>query len=590
MVRGNLCVLFVIFFSTALWGQEISFTARANKTEVSVNERFSIQFVLSANERNLRVDQPMKLPDFDGLNQLAESQQSNFQIVNGQILNQSGLEVILVADREGEYTIGSASLVIDGKRYKTKPITISVKQGLKPKVKPNQRLQGVFLTTEVTEENPFVNQEVVLTVKIYARDYSILNRLRKYEEPDFANMVAKFVSEKTDDNIRQEVVNGQTYVSQELARYILFPQKTGKIEIDPFAIEVIISGYYGSEAVQLTSQPISLKVKELPTPKPKNYSGAVGNFKLNASMSKEKVKANETVNLEVEIIGSGNLNTIKTPNIELSETIETYTPKRRDAFEARPNGMRGKVVENRLMVPQYGGEYAIGPIRFSYFDPKEEKYVTLATKPMILKVDGPEPPENLISKEDSLAQDQLIIDHQRNDSTSSITSFVPQKITEVKDKVVTTVSETNSWIWVLVVAAVLGLLVFLFFRKKKEKPVNRVISEKKLNDDLKSEIKSKLVQLKLYAQTDNSSEFYSLQEEILTQLGMKFTQTNLSDFTENFVASKISNLHSEEMAQNWKNLLLESKQAKYAYISSAVDLESKHKETETLVQQFFSVK
>lgn len=589
MMRGNLCVLFVIFCASALLGQEISFTARANKTEVSVNERFSIQFVLSSDESNLRVDQPIKLPSFDGLNQLAESQQSNFQIVNGQILNQSGLEVILVADREGEYTIGAASLVIAGKKYKTKPITITVKQGLKPKNKPNQRLQGVFLTTEVTEENPFVNQEVVLIVKIYARDYSILNRLRKYEEPDFANLVAKFVSEKTSDNIRQEVVNGQTYVSQELARYILFPQKSGKVEIDPFAIEVIISGYYGSEAVQLTSQPISLKVKELPTPKPANYSGAVGNYKLSTSLSKDEVKANEAVNLEVEIIGSGNLNTIKTPNIELSKTIETYPPKRRDAFEARPVGMRGKVVENRLMVPQYGGDYAIGPVRFSYFDPKEEKYVTLATKPMILKVDGPEPPKNVISKADSLAQDELITDHQRTDSTSSITSFVPQKITEVKDKVVTTVSGNNNWIWI-VAAAILGLTAFLFFRKKKNKTNNKVVSQKKLNEELKSEIKSKLIQLNILAKTRQTSDFYSLQEEILTQLGMKFTETNLSDFTEDFVANKLSGIYSEEFAQKWKNLLLESKQAKYANLSSEVDLESKHKETETLSLQFFSVK
>lgn len=589
MMRGSLFLAFLFFCVANLWSQEISFSARANKTEVSVNERFSIQFVLSSDETNLRVDQPIKLPDFKGLNQLAESQQSNFQIVNGQILNQSGLEVILVADREGEYTIGSASLVIDGKRYKTKPITITVKQGLKPKNKPNQRLQGVFLTTEVTEENPFVNQEVVLIVKIYARDYSILNRLRKYEEPDFANLVAKYVSEKTDDNIRQEVVNGQTYVSQELARYVLFPQKAGKIEVDPFAIEVIISGYYGSEAVQLTSQPISLRVKELPAPKPKNYSGAVGNYKLSASMSKEKVKANEAVNLEVEIIGNGNLTTIKTPNIELSETIETYAPKRRDAFEARPSGMRGKVVENQVLVPQFGGDYAVGPIRFSYFDPKEEKYVTLATKPMVLKVDGPQPPQNIDVKNDSLNQGELITDHQRNDSTANVTSFVPQKITEVKDKVVTTVSGNNNWVWVIV-AAVLAFLAFFLFRKKKGKNETKVVSEKKLNEEFKSEIKSKLTQLNVLAKTRQTSEFYSLQEEILTQLGMKSTQTNLSDFTEDFVASKIASIHSEELGQNWKNLLLQSKQAKYAFGLSEANLDQKFKETETLAFQFFSVK
>lgn len=588
-MRGNLCVLFVIFCSAALWGQEISFNARASKTEVSVNERFSIQFVLSSDERNLRVDQPIKLPDFKGLQQLAESQQSNFQIINGQILNQSGLEVILVADREGEYTISAASLVIDGKRYKTKPITITVKQGLKPKVKPNQRLQGAFLTTEVTEENPFLNQEIVLTVKLYARDYSILNRIRNYNEPDFANLVAKYVSEKTDDNIRQEVVNGQTYVSQELARYILFPQKSGKVEIDPFAIEVIISGYYGSEAVQLTSQPISLKVKDLPAPKPKNYSGAVGNYKLTASMSKDEVKANKAVNLEVEIIGSGNLNTIKTPDIELSETIETYAPKRRDAFEAKPSGMKGKVVENTVMVPQYGGNYAIGPIRFCYFDPKEEKYVTLSTEPMVLKVDGPEPPSNIQAVQDSLANLEHITDHQRNDSTGIVNSFVPEKISEVKDKVVTTVSKSYNWIWIIGAVAA-GLLAFLFLRKKKSKPAPQKVSDKKLNEEFKSEIKLKLTQLDLHAKTLQTNEFYSLQEEILTQLGMQFTQTNLSDFTENSVEKKLSEKYSEELASKWKTLLLQNKQAKYAYISSENDLEKNHKETETLARQFFSVK
>lgn len=581
------CLIVLIFSASILWGQEISFNAKANKTEVSVNERFSIQFVLSANENNLRVDQPIKLPDFDGLNQLAESQQSNFQIVNGQILNQSGIEVILVADREGEYTIGSASLVINGKRYKTKPITISVKQGLKPKVRPNQRLQGAFLTTEVTEENPFVNQEVVLTVKLYARDYSILNRIRKYDEPDFANLIAKFVSEKTEDNIRQEVVNGQTYVSQELARYILFPQKSGKIEIDPFAIEVIISGYYGSEAVQLSSQPISLRVRDLPANKPANYSGAVGSYKLNASLSKDEVDANEAVNLEVEIIGSGNLNTLKTPKVDVSETIETYAPKRRDAFEARPTGMKGKIVENRVLVPQYGGDYAIGPVRFSYFDPKEEKYVTLSTKPFNLKVDGPEPPAKIGS--DSLNNDELITDHQRKDSTGISTFFAPVKLDEVKDKVVTSVSKSYNWIWIVIVL-ICVILLFLILRKKKNKPANKIVSEKKVNEEFKSEIKSKLNQLKVLAKSNDSNKFYSLQEEILTQLGMKFTLTSLSEFTENSVAFKLENVYSPELAQNWKNLLLESKQAKYAFIASDTNLEQKQKETETLALQFFSVK
>lgn len=586
-MRAHFFLLFVILSSSSLWSQEITFSARASKTEVSVNERFSVQFILSSDERNLRVDQPIRLPDFNGLHQLAESQQSNFQIVNGSILNQSGIEVILVAEKEGEYTIGPASLVINGRRYKTKPITISVKQGLKPKIKPNQRLQGAFLITEISESNPFVNQEIILVVKMYARDYPILNRIRNYSEPDFANLITKFVSERTDDYIRQEVVNGQTYISQELARYVLFPQKSGELTIDPFAVEVIISGYYGAEAVQLSSEPVSLRVKELPANKPQNYSGAVGNYKLNASLSKEKVKANEAVDLEVEIIGSGNFNTLKTPRVEFSESIETYTPKRRDAFDVRPSGIRGKIVENRVLVPQYGGSYAIGPVRFSFFDPKEEKYVTLATETMTLQVDGPEPPQPKTIP-DSLANQEMITDHQRNDSTGIGGLFVPEKLTEVKEKVVTSVSDSSYWAWIVTVA-VCGLVAF-FFVKKSRKSLGKKVSEKKLKEAFKAEIKSKLNQLKSLSKAGNSEEFYSLQEEILTQLAMKFTGTSLSDFTENTVSPKLAERYSEEMARKWKSLLLDSKQAKYANLASETGLEQKRKETETLALQFFSVK
>lgn len=271
MLKSVFYFMLIFFATNLLWGQEITFKAQASKTEVSVNERFSVRFILSYGEANLSIDKQLKMPDFNGLHQLGESTLSSVSINNGEVTNVSGLEVILVADQEGEYTIGSATISIDGKRYKTNPINISVKKGLKPKSEPGKRLQGAFLTTEVTEPKPFLNQEVILTVKIYARDYSILNRLRNYKEPDFSSLIAKYVSEKVNNSVRQELVNGQTFVSQELARYVIFPQKIGEIEIDPFSIQVLISGYYGAENVELTSDPIRLYVKNLPAGKPENF-------------------------------------------------------------------------------------------------------------------------------------------------------------------------------------------------------------------------------------------------------------------------------------------------------------------------------
>ncbi len=581
MLSNKIYFVFLFFSSALLWGQELSFESKASKTEVSVNERFSVQFVLTYGQDNVKIDKPLNLPDFEGLHQLGESTQSQMKIVNGAVYNQSGIEVILVADREGDYTIGSATIVLNGKKYKTDPIKISVKKGLKPKAQPGQRLKGAFLSAEVSDENPFINQEVILVIKLYARDYSLLRRAKNYQEPDFANLIAKYVSEKIPDAIRQELVNGQTFVSEELARYIIYPQKSGEIEIDPFGINVIISGYYGAEVVPLTSQPISLRVKNLPSGKPENFSGAVGNYKLNASLSKNETKANKAVNLEVEIIGSGNLNTLKTPSVDFSSNIESYAPKRKNLFETRPSGIKGKVVEEHILVPQYGGNYTIGPVAFNYFDPSKEKYITLQTKPFTLKVDGPEPPQ---PKQDSIASD-AITDHQRKDSSHISSIVIPQKINEVKNKVVKSVSTDNSWIWVLG-GLILLIGLFILFRRKSGKSSDK--KSQKVN--IKTEINQKLSNLKTLAEENNANSFYSLQEEILTVLGIHFGKTNLSDFTENSVAEKLGNSFSKEFAERWKSLLLETKQAKYANFTTRNNLMEKFNETNSLAKQFFSVK
>ncbi len=576
--------LLMILFCSANFsrGQEITFKSQASKTEISVNERFVIQFVLTYGQENLSVDKPLKMPDFGELNRLGESQINSFQFINGNAFNQSGIEVVLVADKEGEYTIGSATITIDGKRYKTNPIKISVKKGLKPKTQGGKRLQGAFITTEVSEENPYLNQEVILTVKIYSRDYSILHRIRNYQEPDFNNLLAKYVSESLDDDERQVLINGTTFIQKVLARYVLFPQKPGEIEIDPFAINVLISGYYGAENVQLTSDPIRLKVRNLPPGKPENFSGAIGNYKLNASLSKKEVKANEAVNLEVEVVGAGNLNTLKTPAVSVPEHIETYAPKKKEAFEIRPSGMKGAVEEKHVLVPQYGGDYKIGPLVFNYFDPSKEKYITLQTKPFTLSVEGPEPP-----KKDTVQENQELSDHVRTDSTTFDPAIVPQQITKVKDKVVKTVTKENNWIWfALGGLVVLGGLIFWWKRKNQSpKSTEKVLSEKQLNSQFKSQINSKLDELKSLAKQNNNSSFLSLQEEVLTKIGMHFSGTDLSGFTENAVNEKLQTRYGN-LAERWKSLLLECKQSKYAFGASEKSLMEKYRETEEIWKKF----
>lgn len=573
----------MIFGLSTLWvyGQKISFNAKASKTEVSINERFVIQFLLSYGQENISVDRSMKLPDFGGLHQLGESKINSFQFSNGNAINQNGIEIILVADREGEYVIKPASIVLNGKTYRTETIRITVKQGLKSQIPSGQHLQGAFLTAEVSESNPFLNQEIVLVVKAFARDYSLMNRMRNYQEPDFNDLVVKAVSEKVSDHEKQVLINGTTFISKEIARYILFPQKAGTITIAPFAVDVLISGYYASETHMLSSDAISLKVRDLPSGKPKNFSGAVGNYSMNASISKKEMKANESVNLEVEIIGSGNLSTLKMPQIEVPQYIEKYAPKKREAFEARPTGLKGKLVENSILVPQYGGEYKIGPVEFTYFNPESEKYVKLNSKTFILKVNGPSVPEK-----DTLTilENDLIADQATADSTSLLKTILPtRKITQVKDQVVETVSVQNNWFWAILALTALGLVGFLFTRKKKNS--TKELTPKQSEKVFQNSIKEKLNQLNSWQLKGNQTSFLSLQEEILTDIGMHFSNTSLADFTEDEVAAKLKE-NFGELANQWKEFLIRCKQSKYAFGDSKSNLNDKYQDTVSIWKSF----
>lgn len=569
--------IFLFFFSASnlLWGQEVTFKAQASKTEVSVNERFSVQFVLTYGQDNVSVDKPLQISDFGGLQQLAESNINSFQFNNGVVVNQMGLEVILVADQEGVYTIGPATVTVNGKRHKTNPLKITVKKGLKPKIAPGQRLQGAFLTTEVSDENPFLNQEVVLVVKIFARDYSILNRLRNFQEPDFTNLIAKFVSERVPDDEKQVLIGGKTYISKELARYILFPQRSGEIDIEPFALNVLVSGMFGAENVELTSEPISLHVKNLPGGKPANFSGAVGSFNLNTSLSKKEIKANEAVNLDVEITGSGNLNTLKTPEVPRTENIEAYSPKKRNAFEVRPSGMMGKVEETHVLVPQFGGDYTIGPVVFNFFDPKQEKYVTLKTKPFVLRVEGPSAP-----KVDSASANQSLSDHHRTDSVSNPPNSTPEKLSEITDDVVSSVSDKKNWLWISILVGLIALGLFALWRKKRTPrvKVEEIVSD---SQPSKIEIDKKIKELKSLAKEGKRAEFLSLQEDILTKIGMLYTTTNFSNFTEDDVTESLRKSFGN-LAENWRSLLLDCKQSKYAFDDTDQGLHEKYNETASL--------
>ncbi|RLZ06875.1 BatD family protein [Faecalibacter macacae] len=595
--------LFVLVFASA-WalGQHVSFKSEANRKSLAVGESLQVGFFIQAEGTDYSIDSPMKYPEHNGFRLVGENKTQHVEYVNGKGLIQDGIILIFTPEREGKLRIGSARIVIDGKAYTTKPIDIEVSKSstsaLSNRANTNQ---PVFLQTNVSNTNPYINEQVGLTVKMYSRDLGLLNRKRNFRQGKLEGLSPKMVTSRP-ETIKQEMVSGKPYFSEEIAKYNLFPQREGRIEIDPFSMDILVSGIYGTEAYEIKSNPVVINAKALPEEgKPVNFTGAVGDFKLKTSINKKELAVNESANLNVEISGKGNFNTIIVPEVNTPKNIEKYPPKKKNDFKAYEDGMQGSVSTEMVMVPEYGGDYTIAAVEFSYFDPEKEKYITLKSDAIDLSVDG------LTANEVKNTTDDLDLGNHGESTQNNIKTTVSELAEDVKNG-------NGKWLWTaggLIAASVLGL--FLLRRKKDEsneleeveqtvsneskfvRKVNSLIVKESIvasainvSTDGKRIIKSKLDTLQQNIHHPDFKTFFQLQEDLLCEIGMKYSGTDLANFSDYSVGEKLVQCGwNQELVEEWKLLLNKARQAKYSAISSSnEDLTDVYFKTEKLVNQF----
>lgn len=579
-------MLLFVLTSIVTLAQNVTFKAEANRKSLAVGESLQVGFFIEADAMDYSIDSPMRYPEHQGLRLVGENKTQNVQYVNGKGQIQDGIILIFNAEKEGKLRIGSARIVIDGKTYTTKPIDIEVtKSGTSTLSNRANTNQPVFLQTNVSNSNPYVNEQVNLTVKMFSRDLGLLNRKRNFRQGKLEGLSPKMVTSRP-ESIKQEMVSGKPYFSEEIAKYVVFPEKEGQITIDPFSVDILVSGIYGTEAYEIRSNPVTIHAKGIPMEgRPKNFAGAVGDFKLKSSINKTEINANESANLKVEISGTGNFNKIALPEVKAPKNIETYAPKRHNNFKTYEEGMQGSVTSEVVMVPEYGGNYTISPVEFSYFDPKKEKFVTLKSEEVHLTVNGE------TAQELGTGNDMAFKGHNEDTSKNALV----ESVAEISE----TVSGGNGkWLWTaggLLFASILGLLLL---RRKKEGNEDQYVEKHpemddkqrfapkavtspnvevqpttiQVSEESKRILKQKLEKLQDNIQHPDFKMFFQLQEDLLCEMGMKFTGTDLAHFSDYSVGEKLMQYGWETLqVEEWKNLLNKARQAKYSAISSTND-------------------
>jgi hypothetical protein len=389
------------------YAAEISFEALAKST-VSVGERFQISFSLNNNGSGF------KAPSFAGFEILSGPNQStSMQFVNGAMSQSLTYTYVLQASKEGTFTIAPAKIKVNGTEIESNELKITVVKGAANtqsqqggKQQGTQGQQGssssdgqTFVRISFSKTKAYRGEAIVVTHKIYTKQ-SIVG-FEDVKFPSYDGFWSEDIQQPQQITLNRENYNGEVYNAGVLKQSILYPQKAGKIQIEPFTVDVVIReqtrggnsifdqffGSYQDVKKSLKTSPTSLDILPYPlADQPSDFSGLTGDFSMKAEITKSQVEANEAVNLKITINGTGNMKQVNAPNLEFPPDIEAYDPKTSDNIKTNATGLSGSRTFDYLLIPRHAGEFKIGPFSFSYFDAVKGKYVTLSQPEFTLTV------------------------------------------------------------------------------------------------------------------------------------------------------------------------------------------------------------
>ena len=547
--------LLIITTLTVFADEPVRFVASAPSTVV-LDKPFQLVFTVNASCKDLRV------PEFTNFDVLAgpfESHSSSIQYVNGKSTSSVAVSYTytLQAQKTGTFTITSASITVDGKKVTSNGVSIKVlpadatpppskSQGNQGGGKGQASISGdnLFIRTEVSKTNVYEQEAILVTYKLYTLVDVV--QCNPKNSVDFNGFMKQELDQPANKQMALENYNGRNYGTFVLYKVLLYPQRSGVIEIDKWNFEAVVRvqnrqavrsifddffDSYTNVSKYVTAPAVKVTVNALPTAnKPASFNGTVGHFSLNSNITATEIKANEAVTLKLNIAGSGNMKLIKNPVIKFPDGFELYDPKVTNNFKTSPSGVSGTKTIEYLFIPRHSGNFEIPSAEISYFDTQERTYKTLKTpayKLQVAKGDGNEAP--------MVAGNSSYVDKQDVKQIGKDIRFIQTERFNIAKEDEPVFGTVICWLLYLI-PLLISLLLFIFFRKQAKENANiRLVKNKKAN-------KVAQKRLKLAQKLLNEGNKDSFYEEVL-----KATWTYLSDKLSIPVASLTKERVGEEL-------------------------------------------
>lgn len=395
----HITIVLILLVSGITYAQ-VKFEAKVSKNKLGVNERLRIDFEMNQDGDHFNP------PDFSNFTVVGGPNQSvSNSWINGVRSYSKTYSYFLSPKKQGNFTIDQASITIGGETYKTVPLKIEVTAAVDIPKDPNDpdylAAENIHLVAEISKTNPYLNEAITVVYKLYVSPNTGVDNWQEINSPRYNDFWSQNI-DMQGQKVQTGTFNGEDYRFLVLRKTVLYPQKTGKLNIEPLSLDISVQvptnrrDIFGRRMMAQAHRTVSagnktINVKPLPEAgKPADFSGAVGDFSFNVSMSKTELKASESLQAKVEVKGKGNLKLINLPKISLPSSLEVFEPEHNENVITNLDGMQGSISDTYTVVPQYKGKYPTPSISFSYFDLKTETYKRIDSKETIINVlEGP---------------------------------------------------------------------------------------------------------------------------------------------------------------------------------------------------------
>lgn len=397
-----------------LWAQSAIRVEVHNIVELS--ERFNVVFVVEGEHAPSDFEWSAG-DDFSIVWGPQKGSSTSIQIVNGKTTrnSQTSYTYILQARKTGTFTLPPASAKVRGNAIQSKAVSIQVvDNGSRPSQgasaddtqqegAANARQQrseepDIFMRLSLSRSSVVVGEPVTATLKIYHRTNLVGFENAKF--PSFNGFWSQEVESPSNIEFQREQVDGKMYNAAVLRRWVIIPQKAGDQTLDPAEIVCLVNtqrrrstgsifddffenDYVTTRQRVYTGAP-TLHVSALPAGAPASFGGGVGNFTVQARLSKDSLKTHDAASLLVTISGKGNIALLEAPKLNFPPDFEVYDV--RTTVNTDKSGTSGSKTFEYPFIPRSPGDFSIAPVKYGFYDVSARRYQTASTDSLHLSV------------------------------------------------------------------------------------------------------------------------------------------------------------------------------------------------------------